>query len=92
MIRTSLLAAACAVAVFGAAAQVRVGVTVSSSGPAFRAALRDALEQIDNLTTSTGVVNMSPTDHVGFDQRSPVMVQIHDGGWRLARWARYARA
>jgi branched-chain amino acid transport system substrate-binding protein len=52
---------------------------------AFRAALRDALEQIRNLTTSTGVVNMSPTDHVGLDQRSRVMVQIHDGGWRLAR-------
>lgn len=50
---------------------------------AFRAALREALENVRNLTTATGVVNMSPTDHVGLDQRSRVMVQIRDGAWRL---------
>jgi len=28
---------------------------------------------------------MSPTDHLGFDQRARVMVSIREGGWKLAR-------
>ncbi len=50
----------------------------------FRAALRDALEGIKNLANSHGIVNMSPTDHLGLDQRARVMVQIVDGKWKLA--------
>ena len=42
----------------------------------FRAALRDALEQTHNLTVPQGVINMSPIDHVGLDQRSRVMGRI----------------
>ncbi len=49
--------------------------------PAFRQALRDALEQTRDLADSNGVVNMSPTDHIGLDQRARVMVQIRDGKW-----------
>ncbi len=49
--------------------------------PAFRKALRDALEQTKDLADSNGVVNMSPTDHIGLDQRARVMVQIRDGKW-----------
>jgi branched-chain amino acid transport system substrate-binding protein len=52
---------------------------------AFRAALRDALEGIKELVTTHGVMNMSKTDHMGFDQRARVMVQIKDGGWTLAK-------
>ncbi|CAJ0801968.1 hypothetical protein LMG7141_04044 [Ralstonia condita] len=52
--------------------------------PAFREALRDALEQVRNLPTSTGVINMSPQDHVGLDQRARVMAQIRRGQWHLA--------
>lgn len=52
---------------------------------AFRAALRDALEGITNLVTTHGVMNMSKTDHMGFDQRARVMVQIKDGTWTLAK-------
>lgn len=51
--------------------------------PAFRAALRDAMEKTKNLTVSHGVMNMSATDHLGFDQRARVMVQIVDGKWKL---------
>ena len=51
--------------------------------PAFRAALRDAMEKTRNLTVSHGVMNMSATDHLGFDQRARVMVQIVDGKWKL---------
>ncbi|MDE2201483.1 MAG: ABC transporter substrate-binding protein [Burkholderiaceae bacterium] len=52
--------------------------------PAFREALRDALEQVRNLPTSTGVINMSPQDHVGLDQRARVMAQIRRSQWHLA--------
>jgi branched-chain amino acid transport system substrate-binding protein len=52
---------------------------------AFRAALRDALEGIKDLVTTHGVMNMSKTDHMGFDQRARVMVQIKDGTWTLAK-------
>jgi branched-chain amino acid transport system substrate-binding protein len=44
--------------------------------PEFRKALRDALEKTKNLTAAHGVFNMSPQDHLGFDQRSRVMVKI----------------
>ncbi len=51
----------------------------------FRAALRDALEGLKNVTVSHGVVNMSPTDHLGFDQRARVMVEIKNGTWQLIK-------
>jgi branched-chain amino acid transport system substrate-binding protein len=50
----------------------------------FRKALRDAIEQIKNLPESHGIVNMSPTDHLGLDQRARVMVRVVDGKWKLA--------
>ena len=49
----------------------------------FRAALRDALEGLKNVTVSHGIVNMSPQDHLGFDQRARVMVKIDNGAWKL---------
>jgi len=49
--------------------------------PAFRAALRDALENVKNLSVSQGVFNMSPTDHAGFDERARVMVKVENGAW-----------
>jgi len=50
----------------------------------FRKALRDAIEGVKNHPESHGIVNMSPTDHLGLDQRSRVMVQISGGKWKLA--------
>ncbi|MCX7176614.1 MAG: ABC transporter substrate-binding protein [Proteobacteria bacterium] len=49
----------------------------------FRAALRDALETTKELAGAHGVFNMTPQDHLGFDQRARVMVQIKDGKWKL---------
>ncbi|HEY0296030.1 MAG TPA: ABC transporter substrate-binding protein [Bordetella sp.] len=49
--------------------------------PAFRAAMRDAIEGVKNLPASQGVFNMSPTDHAGFDERSRVMVKVEGGKW-----------
>ncbi len=49
--------------------------------PAFRKALRDAVESVKELAVSQGVFNMSPTDHAGFDQRARVMVKVQGGKW-----------
>ena len=51
----------------------------------FRAALRDALESTKELAGAHGVYNMSPSDHLGFDQRARVMVKIENGKWKLAQ-------
>ena len=50
---------------------------------AFRAALRDALENIKELPISQGIMNTSPTNHNGLDQRARVMVEVVDGKWKL---------
>ncbi|MDE2396421.1 MAG: ABC transporter substrate-binding protein [Burkholderiales bacterium] len=52
---------------------------------AFRSALRDALENIHDLVTPHGIMNTSPTDHMGFDQRARVMVEIKNGAFTLAK-------
>ncbi|CAG1018712.1 Leu/Ile/Val-binding protein [Burkholderiaceae bacterium] len=51
--------------------------------PEFRAALRDALEQVKELAGAHGIFNMSPTDHLGLDQRARVMVKIENGAWKF---------
>jgi branched-chain amino acid transport system substrate-binding protein len=50
--------------------------------PAFRAALRDALENVRDLPGAHGIFSMSPTDHLGLDQRARVMVKIEKGAWK----------
>ena len=50
----------------------------------FRKALRDAIENTRELVTAHGVMNISKTDHMGFDQRARVMVVIDKGQWKLA--------
>jgi len=50
--------------------------------PEFRAALRDALEGVQEVSGAHGVFNMSPTDHLGLDQRARVMVKIENGTWK----------
>lgn len=48
----------------------------------FRTALRDAIEQVKDLPGAHGIFSMSPTDHLGLDQRSYVMVKIENGTWK----------
>jgi branched-chain amino acid transport system substrate-binding protein len=50
--------------------------------PAFRAALRDALEGVKELPAAHGIFNMSANDHLGLDQRARVMVKIENGSWK----------
>jgi branched-chain amino acid transport system substrate-binding protein len=52
---------------------------------AFRAALRDALEGTKEMVGNHGVFTMTPTDHLGFDSRARVMLQIVDGKWAMEK-------
>jgi len=53
--------------------------------PAFRKALRTALESERDIVVSHGVLNYSPQDHYGFDQRGRVMLTIENGNWKLLK-------
>ena len=50
--------------------------------PAFRVALRDALENAKGVAGAHGIFDMSPNDHLGLDQRARVMVKIEGGAWK----------
>jgi len=64
-------------------AAIPVALRIAQPGtPAFRAALRDALEQVKDFAGAHGIFNMSPTDHLGLDQRARVMVTIDNGAWK----------
>ncbi|MEJ8823815.1 ABC transporter substrate-binding protein [Variovorax humicola] len=66
------------------AAAVPVALKKAQPGtPEFRVALRDALEQVNELPGAHGIFTMSPTDHLGLDQRARVMVKIENGAWKF---------
>jgi branched-chain amino acid transport system substrate-binding protein len=50
--------------------------------PAFRAALREALEGLKEVAGAHGIFNTTPQDHLGLDQRARVMVKIENGTWK----------
>ncbi len=67
------------------AAAVPVALKKAQPGtPAFRAALRDALEAIKEAPGAHGIFTMSAADHLGLDQRARVMVKIENGAWKYA--------
>jgi branched-chain amino acid transport system substrate-binding protein len=53
--------------------------------PEFRAALRDALENVKNVVGTHGVYNLTPANHNGLDERARVLVQVVNGEWRLLK-------
>lgn len=53
--------------------------------PAFRSALRDAVEKLRELPATQGVYTMSPQDHSGFDERGRVMIIVQGGRWALLK-------
>lgn len=64
-------------AVAAALTQARPGT------PAFRAAIRDALEsRTGGLVGVNGVYQMTASDHNGLDDRARVMVRVSGGTWR----------
>ncbi len=52
--------------------------------PAFRSALRDALEKSGNITITQGVMHFTPTDHFGLGADSRMMLTIQNGNWKSA--------
>jgi branched-chain amino acid transport system substrate-binding protein len=67
------------VAVPRALAQARPGTRE------FRAALRTALEGVSGLRGAHGVFDLSPSDHLGLDERARVMAEVRGGAFRLVR-------
>ena len=53
--------------------------------PEFRAALRDALENVKNVVGTHGVYNLTPANHNGLDERARVLVRVEGGTWRLMK-------
>ncbi len=51
--------------------------------PAFRQALRDAIEGAKEVKGTHAVYNMSPTDHHGVDKCARVLVKVERGEWKL---------
>ena len=66
-----------------AAIPIAIKTGAKPGTPAFRSALRDAIEGSHELVVTQGVMNMTPDNHNGFDTRARVMVTIKDGGWKL---------
>ena len=47
--------------------------------------IRDAIEQTSGLAGTTGVVTMTPEDHLGFDLSAFQMLEIQNGNWTLVQ-------
>ncbi|MEK8028391.1 ABC transporter substrate-binding protein [Pseudaquabacterium rugosum] len=59
--------------------------TAKPGTPAFRSALRDAIEQIRELPATQGVYTLSPADHSGFDDRGRELITVKNGQWALLK-------
>ena len=73
-----------AVLLVDAAAQVALKKAKPGT-PEFRAALRDALENVKNVVGTHAVYTMTPSNHNGMDERARVLVEVKDGQWRLMK-------
>lgn len=51
--------------------------------PEFRAALRDALENIGRTVVSHGVLNWTKDDHWGYTNETGVMLKVVNGDWKV---------
>ena len=59
--------------------------TTKPGTPAFRDALRDAIEAVKDVKGTHAIYNMSATDHYGVDKRARVLVKVDNGEWKLVR-------
>ncbi|MFM7344367.1 MAG: ABC transporter substrate-binding protein [Tagaea sp.] len=56
---------------------------IQRAGGTDRARVRDEIEKTTNFIGVDGIFNMTPTDHMGLDQRSFKMVEVRNNTWRL---------
>ena len=58
------------------------------AGGADKAKVRDEIEKTKGFIGTGGVVNMSPTDHMGLDLSAFRMLEIKNGDWDVGEIAR----
>ncbi|RPH65622.1 MAG: ABC transporter substrate-binding protein [Burkholderiales bacterium] len=58
---------------------------IKRAGSTDRAKVRDEIEKTKGYVGTGGVVNMSPTDHMGLDLSAFQMLEIRNGNWTLVK-------
>jgi branched-chain amino acid transport system substrate-binding protein len=58
---------------------------IKRAGSVDKAKLRDAIEGTRGYVGTGGVVNMSPTDHMGLDLSAFRMLEVRNGNWSLVK-------
>jgi branched-chain amino acid transport system substrate-binding protein len=58
---------------------------IRKAGSTDRARVRDALESLKGYVGTGGIVNLSPTDHMGLDLSAFRMLEIRKGDWTLVK-------
>jgi len=58
---------------------------IKRAGSTDKAKVRDALEQTKGFVGTTGVFNMSPTNHMGLDLSAFRMVEVKNGEWQVLK-------
>ncbi len=67
-------------------AALPVALKATAAGtPAFRDALRAAIEAGKEVKGTHAIYSMSATDHYGVDKRARVLVKVDNGEWKLVR-------
>ncbi len=56
---------------------------IKRAGSADKEKVRAEIEKTDHLVGVDGIFTMSPTDHLGLDEDSFVMVEVRNGAWKL---------
>ncbi|HVX99301.1 MAG TPA: ABC transporter substrate-binding protein [Pseudorhodoplanes sp.] len=56
---------------------------IKRAGSVDKSKVRDEIEKTRNFVGTGGIINMSPTDHLGLDLNSLRMIEIKDGNWKL---------
>ena len=76
------------VSTFGAYAYDALMIAVDAmerAGGTDKAKVRDAIEQTKDYVGTTGVVNMTPEDHMGLNLTAFRILEVKDGGWTLVQ-------
>lgn len=58
---------------------------IKQAGSTDKAAVRQALENMQNHVGVTGIFNMSPTNHNGLEANSFRVLEVQDGKWKLIK-------
>ena len=58
---------------------------IKRAGSTDKAKVRDALESTRGYVGTAGVVNMSPSDHLGLDLSAFVLLEVKNGKWSMVR-------